>query len=141
MKVQDPAGQTWRVSRRWVPWRRRLKGLVDGPDLPTGLGDDPVSVVIGVLCLVLLIPFLVVALVAGIELLLLLLVFPFALIGRIMFGRHWAVEVRQGWQPFWEREVGTWRASRDRILEIGNAIREGRLPPRNLDRQRAVTES
>jgi len=130
MRVHDPSGQAWRVSRRWVPWRRRLKGLVDGPDLPLGLGDDLVSVVIGVLCLV----FLFVAAVAGLELLLLLLVFPFAVAGRVLLGRHWTIEIRRGWKPYWEREVGDWQQSSARMLEIQSAIRDGRLPPQTIGR-------
>ena len=27
VKVKDPEGQTWRVTRRWVPWRRASQGL------------------------------------------------------------------------------------------------------------------
>jgi hypothetical protein len=23
MKVNDPSGHEWRISRRWIPWRRR----------------------------------------------------------------------------------------------------------------------
>lgn len=133
MKVTDPSGQSWRVSRRWVPWRRRLKGALDGaPDLPTGLGDDPISAIVGIVLLIILIPFLLLAAVAGVELLLLLLVLPFALVGRVAFGRHWTVEVRKGWTPYWEVRAGDWQASTVRIHEVSSAIREGRLPPQTI---------
>lgn len=97
MKVKDPSGQTWRVTRRWVPWRRRLKGVLSSmPDGAGGFGDDPVSLVLGVIFLIIMIPFLVLAFVAALELLLLLLVIPFALLARALFGQHWTVEARRG---------------------------------------------
>ena len=68
VKVSDPTGQTWRVSRRWVPWRRRARSLDDNvPDLSwaSGIGDDPVSVVISLVALVLLAPFVLLVLAAG----------------------------------------------------------------------------
>ena len=133
MKVKDPTQQTWRVTRRWVPWRRRLKGMLDGaPDFPVGLGDDPISLIVGLIFLIILLPFLVVAAIAGLELLLLLLVLPFALVGRVFLGRHWTVEVRRGFRPYWEGEAGDWQASGVRIQEVANEIRFGRLPPHTL---------
>jgi hypothetical protein len=133
VKVRDPAGQTWRVTRRWVPWRRRLKGSLDAmPDLPVGLGDDPVSAVIGIVFLVILLPFLLLALVAGLELLLLLLVLPFAALGRIALGRHWTVEARRGFTIWWEAEAGSWQASGLRIHDVAASIERGDPPPRTV---------
>lgn len=135
MKITDPSGQTWRVTRRWVPWRRRLKGsLGDVPNImPSGLGDDPVSAVIFLVCLVIMLPFLVLALIAGLELLLVLLVLPFALLGRVVFGRHWTVEARKGWTIWWEVPAGDWQDSEVKIHEVADAIRIGNLPPRTVD--------
>lgn len=132
MKVKDPTGQTWRVTRRWVPWRRRLKGTLDViPDTPT-LGDDPISLVIGGLLLILMLPFLLLTLVAGLEFLLLLLVLPFAILGRVLFGRHWTIEARQGWHPTWEEPAGDWTESRQAIQDVATAIERGHLPPSML---------
>lgn len=133
MKVHGPGGQVWRVSRRWVPWRRRLKGSLDAvPDLPSGLGDDPVSVVVGLVLLVLALPFLVLALLAGLELLLLLLVLPVALLGRVLLGRHWTVEVRRGWSPWTEQPAGDWQASGVTIHELADRLRRGEVPERTV---------
>ena len=134
VKVRDPQEQTWRVTRRWVPWRRRLKGSLDSaPDLGVGsLGDDPISAVIAVVALVVLIPFLLLAVVAGLELLLVLLVLPFAVLGRVLFGRHWTVEVRRGWRPWWETLAGDWQASGTRIHDLTAAIARGDVPPQTL---------
>lgn len=138
MKVTDPSGQTWRVTRRWVPWRRRLKGSLDlVPDLPVGLGDDPVSLVVGLVLLVLLLPFVIVALVAAAELLLLLLVFPLALLGRVLLGRHWTIEARRGFRIWWQRPVGDWQASGLAIHEVAAAIERGEIPEQNVDRPAA----
>jgi hypothetical protein len=127
VKVTDPDGNTWRVSRRWVPWRRRLKGVLDSaPDLPS-LGDDPVSGVIGIVLLVVMIPFLLLFLVAGLELLLLLAVLPFAVLGRMAIGRHWHVEVRRGFSFVFEVDAGSWRASSARIEQLAGDLQQGRL--------------
>lgn len=131
MTVRDPSGQTWRVSRRWVPWRRRLKGALDTVSISPGSahGDDPVSFAIW---LVLTAVAAAALLVAGLELLALASVMPLALTGRVLFGRHWVVEVRRGWRPWWEAETGDWRACQLRIHEIVAAIRRGELPPRTI---------
>ncbi|HWJ82130.1 MAG TPA: hypothetical protein VNS55_07830 [Nocardioides sp.] len=134
MKVTDPAGQTWRVTRRWVPWRRRLKGSLDAvPDLGIGgLGNDPVSAIVGVVLLIVLLPFLLLVLLAGVELLLVLLVLPFAVVARVAFGRHWYVEVRRGFTPVHEVEAGDWRESGLRIYELAGVLERGDTLPANL---------
>lgn len=133
VKVKDPAGQTWRVTRRWVPWRRRLKGSLDAiPDLPVTLGDDPISAIIGIVFLIILLPFLVLALIAGLELLLLLLVLPFAVLARIAFGRHWTIEARRGFTIWWEAEAGSWQAGGLRIHDVAAAIERGDPPPQTV---------
>ena len=75
MKVVDPQGRTWRVSRRWMPWRRR-SSIGDWWQVPSGsgLGDDPISAIIGVFLLILLIPVVVLSVVVALEMLVLLLV-------------------------------------------------------------------
>ncbi len=134
VKVTDPDGQTWRVSRRWVPWRRRLKGAMGAaPDLPfPGLGDDPVSAVIGIILLIIMLPFLLLALLASVEFLAVLVVLPFALLGRALFGNHWTVEVRRGWRPHWETAAGDWQGSGLRIHEVAADIERGALPPKTI---------
>lgn len=134
MKVKDPTGQTWRVTRRWVPWRRRLKGVMGNtPDIfPSGLGNDPISAVIAIVVLIIAIPFLLLFLVAALEALLLLTVLPIALLGRVLFGRHWTVEARRGFGLWWEEPAGDWQASALRIADVARAIEQGSIPERNL---------
>lgn len=132
VKVKDPQGTTWRVTRRWVPWRRKVRGVLDRmPDFP-GLGDDPISAILGILFLIIMLPFLIFALIAGLELLLILLVLPFVALGRIIFGQHWTIEARLGFMPFWEESAGTWRESGEAIRNVAVAIEKGHLPPQNV---------
>lgn len=134
MKVRDPQGRTWRVTRRWVPWRRRLRAPDTGPlDWATGLGDDPISAVIGIVLLVLALPFIILGLVVAFELVLLLLLIPFAALARVAFGAHWTIEARRGFTAWWEAPSGTWRESGERIRAVARAIEEGQLPPRTID--------
>ena len=115
-----------------MPWRRRVKGALDAaPDFPT-LGDDPISLVLGVIVVILMLPFLLLILVAGLEFLLLLLVLPFAILGRALFGQHWIIEARLGWHPFWEESAGDWAQSRQAIRDVAAAIERGHLPPSTL---------
>lgn len=132
--MRDPQGQVWRVTRRWVPWRRRLKDSLDSaPDLPfDGLGDDPISAIVGIVLLIILLPFLVLALVAGLELLLILLVLPFAVLARVLFGKHWHVEVRRGFTPVHEVEAGDWQASGLKIHELAGLLERGDTVPQTL---------
>ncbi|MHA7125877.1 hypothetical protein ACRTEC_05760 [Janibacter indicus] len=129
MKVVDPSGRTWRVSRRWMPWRRKAH-VGHWGDVPSGhgLGDDPISVILGIFLFILIIPFLVLAVLVALELLLLLLVLPFALLGRMLFGRHWHVEVRENWDFAWETEAGDWRQSGRAIEHIAEGLRRGLVP-------------
>lgn len=131
MKVRDPQGRTWRVSRRWMPWRRKTHvddwGLTPH-NAGSGLGDDPISMIIGLLLLVLLIPVLVLMVIVALEMLLLLLVLPFAILGRVLLGRHWRVEVREGWTFAWETEAGDWSQSGRMIEHVAEGLRMG-MPP------------
>jgi hypothetical protein len=132
VKVQDPQGQTWRVTRRWVPWRRKLKGSMDAlPNFPT-LGDDPISAIIGIVLLIVFLPIILLVLVAGLEFLVLLLILPFAVLGRALFGQHWSIEARHGWTPVWEEAAGNWSQSGQAIRDVCTAIERGHLPPTTL---------
>lgn len=133
MKVRDPQGQTWRVTRRWVPWRRRLRGIDSGPlDLAGGLGDDPISAIVAIVLLVLALPFLALSLVVATELLLLLLLLPFAVLARVLLGRAWTIEARRGFTIWWDAPGGDWRASGEQIRAVAGAIQRGDLPRRTV---------
>lgn len=101
------------------------------PEFPT-LGDDPVSAVIGIVLLILFLPVFLLILLAGLEFLVLLLILPFALLGRALFGQHWSIEARIGWTPVWEEPAGNWSQSGQAIRDVCTAIGAGHLPPTNL---------
>ncbi|MEI7055462.1 hypothetical protein WBG06_06575 [Nocardioides sp. CCNWLW239] len=141
MKVRTPGGQVYRVTRRWVPWQRKSRRLsLDGFEVPISppSGDDPISAILLVLWLVIAVPIIVaivaVMLLTGIELLLLLAILPFAVGARVVFGRHWTVEVRRGFTPIHEERTGDWRASGVRIHEIAEQIQAGNVPADSLSR-------
>lgn len=146
MKVRDPAGQVYRVTRRWVPWQRRSRKLEAdlGPDVPglDGAGDDPISLILGLIGLIIVIPFLLAAvavvLITGIELILLTALLPFAIAARVVFGRHWTVEVRRGFTPIHEERAGDWQASGVRIKELVREIEVGGVPADTLGNPRRV---
>lgn len=133
MKTKDPAGQTWRIRRRWLPWRRRAR-MPDWLDSPlngvSGMGDDPLSMLLIVLALVVALPVLLLALVISLELLLLFLLLPLFLLARIMFGHAWVVEVRRGWSLYWAEPSGNWTESGERMRTIAGLIERGQVPPR-----------
>lgn len=121
MKVRDPHQETWRVSRRWVPWRRRTPLPAVPSDLgPGGLGvgDDRLSILLRAVPLA----------VAMVELLLIVLVLPLAVLARVLLGRHWVVEVRADYQPVWEIDAGSWGQSREAIHELGAVLGRGAYP-------------
>ena len=140
MKSTDPAGVTYSVTRRWMPWRRRIKEL-DAPDTGGfgdvgGLADDPVGLVLlgvfALLALVLLLPGLLLLLGVAIETALLLALLPVAVLGRSAFGMPWEVEVRNTgggvvWPVVHTEQVKGWGASGVRIADLAEEIRLGRF--------------
>ncbi|MCU1690126.1 MAG: hypothetical protein JWN20_2054, partial [Jatrophihabitantaceae bacterium] len=79
VRVRDPQDRRWRVRRRWTPWRRRVRNVdpldaLSMPSLPGG--DDPISIILTVLGLIVLIPVVILLALALLEVLLLLLLIP-----------------------------------------------------------------
>lgn len=65
MRWRDSSGVRWRLRRQRLAWRARIRPGAAFDILPTGIGDvsgmdsDPVSFVIGLICLIPAIPFLI----------------------------------------------------------------------------------
>ncbi|MFL6155602.1 MAG: hypothetical protein ACJ72D_05920 [Marmoricola sp.] len=56
----------------------------------------------------------------------LLVVFPFAILARVFFGRHWFVEVRDSKGAFaYEVDGGSYRTSAERIQQVADHITRG----------------
>jgi len=127
--VKDPSGQTWRVHRRWLPWNPRAHkqkfepgdvfgAVFDGVDEPAGL---LIAIPVGIL-LALLAPILGLVLLTGVEFILLAVVLPFAVVGRMFFGKRWWIQVRRGRSLEREEMVGTWAESGHRVRTTAKAI-------------------
>lgn len=137
MKVQTTDGHTLRVTRRWFPWRRRLR-VEHTPDVPgsnmlTGLGDDPFSIFIALLLLPFLLPLIGFLIFSAVELLLVWLLLVPVMAARSVFGVPWVIEVQPGWvfsDPIYEERVRGFRASGRRLVEIAHWCSTGApLPP------------
>jgi hypothetical protein len=130
VKVKAADGSTWRVRRRWLPWRRRVRDVPDAPlDVGT-LGDDPISMILLVIGLVLLLPALIVLIVLVGELLLLLLLLPLVTIARGLFGMPWTIEVRHERRLQYTERIRGWSATSRRVDDIATALRLGHRIPR-----------
>lgn len=133
MKTTDPEGQVWRVSRRWVPWRRRGAHPADMPfgDLDFG---GPTEFIIG-LVLALALPFILALVFVSVEFLLLFALMPIAVAVRMIWGKAWSVEVRKGFTPWHEEVAGTWAQSSALINSLRDNIASGSIPPNTLARK------
>jgi hypothetical protein len=135
-------GRRWKVRRRWLPWRRRVRDVPDVPIDDIGLGDDPISAIIGIFLLVLAIPALVVMTLLLAELLLLLVLLPVFVVVRLLLPVPWTIEVwvrpaeRRflGWHLEHEVPVEGWRASQERIAEIAEGLQSQKRGDRYVPR-------
>jgi Na+-translocating ferredoxin:NAD+ oxidoreductase RnfD subunit len=120
------------VTRRWVPWRPRLREVDSNSTFDVDLGDGIlVGLVLGIV-IASLAPFILPFLFVGIEAVIILLVLPAAVLGRVLLGKAWTVEVRRGWSPYAEEKTGTWNDASIRINELAAQIERGDLPAQNL---------
>ena len=130
MKVVDPEGRTWRVTRRWLPWRPRPRSL--GPSLSLDVVDGPLGFVLALLFGLVILPLVSFVVLSGGELVILVALLPGVSLARMLFGKRWWVEARLGYRPYWEAEAGDWRASGERIRAVAEAIGRGDPPMRTL---------
>jgi hypothetical protein len=129
VKVQTPEDETYRIHRRWLPWRRRTRAdTLDWlPDFPGGDVDFDADFGLVIVALLLL-PFLVIlAFVVG-EMLLLLLLLPFFVLARSVFGTPWVIEVTRKGKIVRIEAVEGWAASSRRIEWLATALRHGDPP-------------
>jgi hypothetical protein len=124
VKVEDPAGETWRIKRRWLPWRRKVR---DVPDVPVdgffAGGDDLLSGVVAVIVIALLLPVIFIVAVMLAEVLLLLLLLPLWIIVRAVLGGAWPIEVWRGKTLVGTESVKGWGPSGIRLHDIAEGIR------------------
>jgi hypothetical protein len=93
-------------------------------------GDSIAGFLIGIVALVALcfvLPIVFLLLITGVEWLVLLVLLPVALLGRLLFGKHWTIEVRHD-GSLWEIDGGTWRESQAKFRQIAAQIQGGEAP-------------
>lgn len=140
-KVVDPAGVTWRVTRRWYPWRRKLSlrdvltteskaepdaaeatpaATGEAPDLPKNvvlrvlflLLGAVVWIVVGLSKVLFYTGAVVLFLVASlVELALALLITPIAVLLRLAGIARWPVEISCGGKHFATEHTGAFGAA------------------------------
>jgi hypothetical protein len=139
VKVTGPDGATYSIYRRWLPWRWRRRisarpwdsvglGLDAGPE---DLGGMALALILTVV-VALVAPILLLVLLSGIEFLLLLIVLPLSVLGRLVFRQHWHVEVRRQRHLICDIDSGDWATSRTVIADLAERLRLGRLDPEEL---------
>ncbi|WP_190817517.1 hypothetical protein [Saccharopolyspora pogona] len=106
---------SWSVHLRWAPWFRVVRLRLAGDRWPR-LSEGPISVVLRFAWLLLLVPVL---LGCWLELLVVLLLLPFVLVGRAM-GLGWWLEIRTRGCRAGVVRVGTLAAAR----RLRRALRE-----------------
>lgn len=146
--VTTPSGEVWQVRRVWAPglrgerlWsrlRRRTKGgrqgsseLGDlaesgcGPDL---LDDLVIVVAIGAVVLFLAV-FGLPLLFALLDVAVIALLTVLGIVARVLFRRPWVVEATGGDRLRRTWRVVGWRASREAVDDIADALAHGHPPP------------
>lgn len=129
MIVEDPSGTSWRVKRRWLPWRLRRRRDVD-LDVPVLDADDLVAALVIFVVVVVVVVFFPVILVLAVfvaELFLLLLLLPIFVLLRALFVARWPLEAWSGDVLVHAEAVRGWGDSVRRMHEIGDEIRRGNL--------------
>ncbi len=146
--VCTPAGEEWRVGRRWVMrerphWRKvpTGKAAAEALSVPDIGGPDDLAVTLAVILgavvfAVIIIPLLL----FGIELILLGLVVAAGIVGRGLFGRPWIVQARRMSEtaPAFSWRVSGWRRSARLIDEVTAALSAG-LDPSLSEAQESIT--
>jgi hypothetical protein len=121
------ATTSWRIRRRWLPWRRRIRDVPDAPFLNNSVDlDGPIGAVILVVCLILALPALLGLALLLFELLALLLLLPLALLARMLLPVPWTIELWSrpesrrllGWRLEGELRVAGWGESARAIGEL-----------------------
>lgn len=85
--------------------------------------DDPLSLLVVGLLLVLVVPLVVFAVLVAIELLALLALLPVVMLIRALFGGAWPIEVFRAGRLLNTEYVKGWAASRERIHDLTENVR------------------
>lgn len=133
MIVEDPSGETWRIKRRWLPWRLRKRDVDIQPDGSPGIaGADDLVIALVVFIVMLLVllfaPIVVVLAIFVAELMLLLLLLPLFVVLRAAFVARWPIEAWHGDNLVHAEAVRGWGSSHRRMVELADNVRLGTWP-------------
>ncbi|MGC5165729.1 hypothetical protein [Luteimicrobium sp. DT211] len=128
MKIVTPAGETYRVHRRVLPWRRRIRekpdwDLLDAFDVPDVDHLGVLGAILLVIGIVIALPIIVLALLVVGEVLLLLLLLPLFLLARVAFKKPWIVEVTRKRKVVHAESVVGWGAAGRRARALVDELR------------------
>lgn len=140
--VRAPDGREWKVGRRWLPGRPRLRRKRELHD-PTwlevfGAAFDSGFAIVAVVATVALVVLLIWPVIAVVlELLVFAVLVVATVVGRLAFRRPWQVVARTDDEDLaWE--VTGWQASGRVIEHVKNALRSGEKRPRPPEAQRIL---
>ena len=127
MKTTTPAGETFRVRRRVLPWRRRLRKVPDWDFGGFGIPDVDHLGVLGAILLVIgiliALPIIILALLVVGEVFLLLLLLPLFVLARVAFKQPWVVEVTHYRTLVHAESVVGWGAAGERARALAEELR------------------
>jgi len=148
--VRTPAGEEWRVGRRWVTrkrprWRKvpTGKAAAEAFSVPDIGGPDDLAVTVAVILGAIVVAVIIIPLLLfGIELILLGLVVAAGIAGRGLLGRPWIVQARRlsETSPAFSWRVSGWRRSARLIDEVTAALSAG-LDPSPSQAQESITST
>jgi len=134
VELTSPDGSQWRVTRRWLPWRLRRRDPQVAGDvaLDATSAADGILLAAGLFLLVLVVtvalPWVLVGAVVAIELTLLLVLLPLAMLLRVLKVSGWPIEVRREGRVVHAESVHGWAASAVRMRALSDAIERGESP-------------
>lgn len=128
MKIATTSGPAYRVHRRVLPWRRRIRekpdwDLLDGLDVPDVDHLGVLGAILLVIGIIIALPIIVLALLVMGEVLLLLLLLPLFVLARVAFKRPWIVEVTRKGKVVRAEAVVGWGAAGQRAQAIADELR------------------
>lgn len=139
-----PAPTAWKVKRRWIPrlgadtlwsrfWRRFRKtihrtGDAAGNGCGDVIGEGLVAAVAVIIAGLVLIFVVLPALVAIVDLAILLVLALGGLLARVLFRRPWLVDARDGTGRVLRWRVVGWKASSQRVDDIRRLLAAGTVP-------------
>jgi len=128
VKIVTPAGETYRVHRRVLPWRRRIRekpdwDLASSFDVPDVDHLGVLGAILLVIGIIIALPIIVLAFLVVGELLLLLLLLPLFVLARVAFRKPWIVEVTRKRKVVHAEAVVGWGAAGERARMLADELR------------------